>query len=109
MMSSPAPATRTDPLAAALAQVEQRQVQALLPAATQGLVVQVTRHWPAVELGLSEPRAWSVVVGGSGARGAQILGDPVAWPLASDSAAVAAQNQVTMVVGTSGKRRDSSE
>ena len=88
MMSSPAPATRTDPLAAALAQVEQCQVQALLPAATQGLVVQVTRHWPAVELGLSEPRAWSVVVGGSGARGAQILGDPVAWPLASDSAAV---------------------
>ncbi|MGE0811522.1 MAG: class I SAM-dependent methyltransferase [Immundisolibacter sp.] len=88
MSSSPASALRTDPLAAALAQVEHRQVRALLPAATQGLVVQVTRHWPAVELGLTEPRAWSVVVGGPGAAGAQVQGDPVAWPLASDSAAV---------------------
>jgi SAM-dependent methyltransferase len=91
MSSLPASTTRTDPLAAALAQVEHRQVRALLPAATQGLVVQVTRHWPAVELGLTEPRAWSVVVGGPGstaAPGAQVRGDPVAWPLASDSAAV---------------------
>lgn len=88
MSSSVPPDNRTDPLAAALAAVEQRQVRALLPAATQGLVVQVTRHWPAVDLGLTEPRAWSVVVGGPGSLGAQVRGDPVAWPVASDSAAV---------------------
>lgn len=87
MSSSSLPANRTDPLAAALAQVEQRQVRALLPAATRGLVVQVTRHWPAVDLGLTDPRVWSVVVGDRGARGVQVRGDPVAWPVASDSAA----------------------
>lgn len=90
-MSLPPPSDQpTDPLAAALAQVEQRQVRALLPAGTQGLVVQVTRHWPAVDLGLSDPRAWSVVMGGAGGPDAtvQLRGDPLAWPLASDSVAV---------------------
>jgi SAM-dependent methyltransferase len=90
-MSLPPPSAQaTDPLAAALAQVEQRQVRALLPAGTQGLVVQVTRHWPAVDLGLADPRAWSVVMGGAEGPDAtvQLRGDPLAWPLASNSAAV---------------------
>lgn len=77
----------TDPLAAALAQVEQGQVAALLPRGLQGLVVQVPGHWPAVELG---DRAWSVVMAGppTSAGGVDLRGDVTAWPLASDSAAV---------------------
>lgn len=79
-----------DRLAAALAQVEQRQIRALLPAGLQGRVVQVSGHWPAIDLGVDGERAWSVVMSRSGVTGggAALRGDPTAWPLASDSAAV---------------------
>lgn len=79
-----------DRLAAALAQVEQRQIRALLPSALQGLVVQVTGAWPAIDLGADGARAWSVVMShhGASAGNARVHGDATAWPVASDSAAV---------------------
>lgn len=79
-----------DPLAAALAQVEHGQVRALLPRGLQGLVVQVPGHWPAVDLGVSSERAWSVVMAAprAPASGAALRADAAAWPLASDSASV---------------------
>lgn len=90
-MNSPLPASpAADPLAAALARVEQQQVCALLPCGLQGLVLQVPGHWPAVDLGLGGGRSWSVVMTGreAAAGAGNLRGDPAAWPLASDSAAV---------------------
>ena len=77
-------------MAAALAQVEQAQLCALLPRGLQGLVVQVPGHWPVVELGVRGDRAWSVVMAGAQAPapGASLRGELSAWPLASNSAAV---------------------
>lgn len=75
-------------LAAALAQVEQRQIRALLPAGLQGRVVQVVEHWPAVDLDVDGARASSLVMSRSAQGGAALRADPTSWPLASDSAAV---------------------
>ncbi len=90
MTFTPPVTQASDPLAAALAQVEQGQVCALLPRGLQGLVVQVPGHWPAVDLGVRGERVWSVVMGGSRApaQGVGLRGNLAAWPLASDSAAV---------------------
>ncbi|MDD3650186.1 methyltransferase domain-containing protein [Immundisolibacter sp.] len=88
-MAPSAPTDTINPLAAALAQVEQLQVRALLPRGLQGVVVQVVGQWPAVELDAGAGTLRSVVMaGGTGRRGGVGLhGDPAAWPLAGDSAA----------------------
>lgn len=89
MSAAPPPIGTTNPLAAALAQVEHLQVRALLPRGLQGVVVQVVGPWPAVELDGGAGTLRSVVMaGGAGRRGGVSLhADPAAWPLASDSAA----------------------
>lgn len=81
--------TSPSPLAASLAQVEQQQLQALLPGGVQGLVLQLPGSWPAVPLEGPEGRVWSVVMRPCHREGDTTLrGDLRAWPIASDSAAV---------------------